>query len=484
LSWPGPWICNTLFRFQPDEFDSIDLDEVLRLRSLLESQQLKDLNTVLENYQNLFEEDFRNEYKIYDAYYKAFGITDPSYEELFKKWIHAFPDKWQPYLAIAEYYHAKGWENRGFKLARDTSQGQFENMQLYFSKAKENIETALAIKPDLMIGHNLLISIFNANGDDEAESRTINEAIELFPESFLIRSSGSWAKEPRWGGSYVEMEKIAKNGEKYSDVNPRLTILYGFIYYDQGRIFKRNKKYQEALDLFTKAISFGEHWVFYYYIAETYHFDLKEYDNALVNINRSIEFRPTMERSQRLRSRIYFAQGDYANSMADLHTAEMIKPGDPQTKKWKRWASNNLLNKGHKLFKTDLSAAIDNYNLSIEFDDMNVEAYYWRGMAYYRLEDLKSALTDFDYAIEINPRHFKSYRMVDYVLAKDQQWDIIIDYWDKFLDLEPEHAKAYYERSGTHYHNQDTEKALQDLKRSCELGLQEACKRLNKMTSK
>ena len=74
--------------------------------------------------------------------------------------------------------------------------------------------------------------------------------------------------------------------------------------------------------------------------------------------------------------------------------------------------------------------------------------------------------------------------MVDYILAKDQQWGKIINHWNKFLELKPDHAGAYLERAGAHYHNKDFENALGDLKQSCTLGNQEACKRYKGLTEK
>ena len=459
---------------EPDE--TIDITQMVELRRMLQQEQLEKLNVILEEYQNLFEKDPRNEYKVYDAYH-AFDITVPSCEDFFKKWINTFPDKYQPYLAVAQYYYARGWENRGYKWAKDTGEEQFEGMRFYFSKAEENLKVALKINPNLIVGYHILIGIYNANGNDIGEDRIIEKALALFPRSFLIKSAILWAKEPRWGGSYAIMEKIAKNAEKYCDINPKLATLYGFIYCDQGKNFRRNKRYKEAIDLFTKAISFGDHWEFYNERADVYHFYLKEYDRALEDINRSIKLRPTIDRSYRMRSRIYFAKGNYSDSIENLHAAEILRPGDPETKKWREWASKNLLNKGHRLFKTDLHAAIENYSLSVKFDDKNFETYYWRGMAFYTLENFKSALSDLELAIEINPHHFESYRMVDYILAKDRQWGKIINYWNKFLDLEPDHAGAYLERAGTHYHNKDFGKALDDLEKSCTLGNEEACKR-------
>ena len=463
--------------------ETIDIVQIVNLRDMLQNQEFEQLNTILEEYQNDFKEDQTNEYKVYDAY-RTFYLTDPLYEEFFEKWINSFPDKYQPYLALAHYYCAKGWESRGHKFKKETSKEQFEGMRFYFSKAEENLKTALKINPDLMVGYNILINIYNATGNDAAEDETIENAIASFPHSFLVRYTGAWAKQPRWGGSYKDIEEIAKEAERYSSINPELTALYGLIYYDRSRINRRNKRYKRAIDLLTKALTFGDNWSIYYERANIYHFDLKEYESALEDINRCIELRPVINKIYRMRSRIYFAKGDYIYSLEDLHTAELLRPGDPATTKWKEWASKSLLSKGYKLLKTDIDTTFENYNLSIEFDDDNFESHYWRGLAFNSIEDFESALSDFNRAIEINPHHFESYRMVDYMLARDKQWDTIIEYWNRYLELEPDHAEAYLERAGTYYHNKNFESALDDLEKSCDLGNKEACKRYKSLKEK
>ena len=218
---------------------SIDLAQIIELRQMLQDQRFEQLNAILEGWQNLFENDQTNEYKVYDAY-EAFNVNDSAYEESFKKWIMYSSDKYQPHLAIAQYYYAKGWESRGYKWRKDTSGEQIQGMRSYFLKAEEHIKIALKINPDLIVGYYNLIGIYNAVGNDEAEDRIIQKATELFPYSFVIKSVSSWAKQPRWGGSYALMEEIAKKAEKYSNTNPKLTVLYGFIYFDQGRRYNRN----------------------------------------------------------------------------------------------------------------------------------------------------------------------------------------------------------------------------------------------------
>ncbi|MDY6793479.1 MAG: tetratricopeptide repeat protein [Thermodesulfobacteriota bacterium] len=463
--------------------ETIDIAQIINLRDMLQNHEFERLNAVLKKYQHCFTEDQTDEYKVYDAY-RTFYLTDSLYEALFVKWINNSPDKYQPYLALANYYCAKGWESRGYKFKKETSKEQFEGMRFYFSKAEENLKIALKINPDLMVGYNLLINIYNATGNDAAEDETIENATALFPHSFLVRYVGAWAKQPRWGGSYKDMEDIAKQAEKYSAINPELTALYGLIYYDRSRMNRRNKRYKRAIDLLTKALTFGDQWSIYYERVKIYHFDLKEYDSALEDINRCIELRPVIDKIYRMRSRIYFAKGNYSDSLEDLRTAELLRPGDPSTIKWKEWASKKLLNKGYRLIKTDNDAAFENYNLSIDFDNDNFESYYWRGVAFFQLEDFQSALSDFNRVIEINPHHFESYRMVDYILAKEKQWSRIIEYWNRFLELEPDHATAYLERAGTYYHNKDFERALHDLEKSCGLGNKEACRRYESLKAR
>lgn len=62
-------------------------------------------------------------------------------------------------------------------------------------------------------------------------------------------------------------------------------------------------------------------------------------------------------------------------------------------------------------------------------------------------------------------------------LRQNDILDRIVQYWNQFIELEPDHPRAYLERSGTYYHKKDFANALKDLKKSCELGNKEACTR-------
>jgi tetratricopeptide (TPR) repeat protein len=463
--------------------ESLTLDQYIGLREYFEDQQFDILNTLFEKYQEEFETDVYNEYKIFDVC-RVFRTTLPGYEDIFESWLQFSPNHYAPYLARAHYFYEYGWESRGYRFRKDTPDEQIQKMRHFFRKAVEDVNRARAIDPKLIPAYTVLLGVYNATGDEEGEFQTIETALELFPESFLMRSTYMWAIEPRWGGSYEQMEEFAKEAEEYYDLNPELTVLYGFIYSDQAKRFKSNEKYEQALNMYTTALSYGDNFEFYHARAEIYHYYLNEAEKALADVERSITFRPLAYKSYQLRSRIYYKMGDIDSALDDLDTADLLKPAESSTDKWRNWAAQNLLKKGHNIFKEDLNQAIEDYSLSLMFNPDIHETYYWRGVAHYRLRHHEEALVDFEKSIELNPSHFDSYRMIDYTLLQNKEWDRIISYWNTFLELEPEHAEAYLERSGTYYHKKDFARSLKDLKQACDLGSEEGCKRYNQYRDK
>lgn len=460
--------------------ESINVSDMVKLRQMLENGQYDQLNALLQEYQKIFEQNQLDEYKLFDAY-RAFRITLSSYEGQLKEWIDSSPEKYQPYLALSQFYYAKGWESRGYKWAKETSEDQFKQMEYFFDQSEKNVKIALKIKPNLMVAYNTLVGIYNATGEKELENRITEEASSLFPHSFLIHAHISGTKQPRWGGSYEEMEKLADKAGKYAEKNPRLSNLYGLIYCDQAIVLEHNQRYQEALDLFDKALNYGNYWLYQHELSKIY-YSMKLFDQALEAANKSIELHPVLHENHLMRSRVYCVKGDYDRSIRDLQTAEKITPGDLEIQEWKELASDHMLQSGHGLFKTDLPKAIEYYNLAAAYNEEDFRPYYWRGVALGRLNNLEFSLSDFQRTIKLNPHHFESYRMIDRILSRNQQWKKIIHYWNSFIELEPDHADAYFERSGSHYHNKDMERAMKDLKKACDLGNKEACQRYQTIT--
>lgn len=454
--------------------ETITPQRIEELRALFENRQFETLNLIYETFQQDFADDFDNEYSLRDAF-RVFNTTVPLYEELLAEWIAYSPDDYVPHLASAHYYWTKGWRSRGTRWGKDTTQEQFKMMRQNFRKATDDVKKALDINPNLLSAYIILISISKATSDDARLQDVSQAALELFPHSFLIHAEYMSAIEPRWGGSYRQMENFAKAAEPYAQNNPRFTLLYGYIYSDQAWVLKSQKRYDEAAALSTKAMDFGDSWIFNRDRAYIYHYYLKAPDKALADVEHSIYLRPSVLGSYRLRSKIHFKNNDFAMALDDLQTAIVLDPASAETQRWQQWAGNNLMKKGHNLYQTDLNRAIEKYNLSLMFSPENAEAHCWRGTAYARLGDLDQALDDLKNAIALNPDHFNSCRTMDYANFQNRELDQIIEYWTQFLELEPDHARAYLERAGTYYLKKDLANSLKDLKQSCDLGNKEAC---------
>ena len=463
---------------------TIEPSRMTALRELMEAEQFDTLNVTLVEYQEAFEEDPGRDIALYDAY-QSFYVTLPHYEVLLEKWIDTHPEDYQPYLAAGHYYYARGWQSRGFKWRRDTSEEQINGMVSNFATAKDRLNTALEINPNLMLAYNILIGVHNAGGSDHEEDQTTETALSRFPASFIIRSTAAWANQPRWGGSYREMWRIANQAEAYAGDHPILTSLYGAIFYDQGRVFESKQEYGKALEMYTKAMTYGDRDQFYRERAELYAFKLKDPDRAYEDIEYAISLRPTRSKNYLARVKIHFSQKDYSAALDDLTILDELFPEDPATMRWCDWASRKLNGRGHKRGqKADLNEALKFYELALSFNEDNHESHFWHGVTNLKLEHYEDAVTDFQKCIDIDPHYFEAYRALDYILAKDRQWDAILSYWDAFIQLEPDHAEAYLERSGTHYHNKNLEQAMADLQKACELGNQKACQQYAKRQGK
>ena len=70
----------------------------------------------------------------------------------------------------------------------------------------------------------------------------------------------------------------------------------------------------------------------------------------------------------------------------------------------------------------------------------------------------------------LDPRHFESYRNVDWLLAQRGDWDGVITHWTRYIELEPLNGQAYLERGGAYHRKGDQRAALADADKACGLG--------------
>lgn len=451
--------------------------EVWKIRNLAYDRKYEELNELLGKYQSEFEKDYEKENQI-NAAFSSFEIPDPLLKVPLLDWVIKYPNNFQPNLALAYYYNALAWQSRGNRYINDTPPEQIEEMEKYIEIAKRYTNEAIKLYPKLALGYKLLINLYIHQADEKLIRTFLDKGLEICPQSFLLRSSYMTTLEPRWGGSYSKMADFVNESEKYWNLNPEIKLLGGYIYNDMGNMADQGKSYKEAMEYYNKAAAFGENPDVLYYRAICYHYDLKDDKDALEDINNCITFKPYNPDYYSLRARIYLRTNRIYSAVKDFELAEKINPFDKHIKDWRKDVSQQYVILGYDYIKTDLHHAIELFNNGEDYSQKNADLYYWRSYTFARLGKYDESIADSKKAIQVDPKDFDAYKLIDRLLGRGNRWDEIIDFWNQYISLVPDNAKAYYERGGTYYHKGDLNSALKDLRKACSLGLKVACQKL------
>ena len=441
----------------------------LKLQSLLSGKRFSDLNQILEHFQKQLERDITQEEKLFTAY-KAFQFDGDGYEQLLSEWITAHPKFYQPYLARASYYYRMGWNARGSKWASETEQVQFDAMREFFLKARIDLKKALKINPKIMPAYGLLINMANADKSNPDESMHTTVALGFTPASYEIRKIYLNSLAPRWGGSFEAMIAFAKESEPYSNDNPRIKMLPGLVLQEAGDLQKNSKAYKLAIETFTKALTYGEIHSVYMNRGLAYSFN-KQFDEALSDYSKAIALYAEESNYYYRRAYVYIQQDQLELAKSDILKAKALKHNKEKIKKRSNRIAALFASQGYELKKNGkLKQAIKAYNHSLELNPMDAHNYNRRARALIDDNKLNAAEKDIKKAIKLDPDEYSFYPLLDWVLAKRNDWDQIVSYWDKYIQLHSDNSNAYVERGGAKYRKGDMAGAVEDAKIAADMG--------------
>ncbi len=441
----------------------------LKLRTLLQQKKFNELNRVLDGYHTSSELNILAEENLFTAY-DAFRINDMAYEALLHAWVKAPPDSYQPYLARATYYYSLGWKSRGGKWASETKKENFNKMNSYFNKAIKDIDKALSINKQSMVPYNLLIGITNAQGKDDEKAMILRTALDINPASFRVRSHYLKTLTPRWGGSFEEMQEFIEGSLVHVVDNPKLELLKGYMYAEAGDLKASSKTYSKAEKMYTAALTFGEnHETLMDRGKNSYR--RENYKDALKDLNRAIELYPENGKYYYWRSKTYskLLQDDKAST--DIELANQLEAGDEYIQSQLEWLASKFTKQGYELDKNRKSSeAIKEFNAALRLRPNDADTYYWRARAFINLNQRNSAFNDLKKAIKLGPNEYKYYNLLDWVLAKQRDWNQIITYWDQYITLNPDNSRAYVERGGAYFRKGDIKSAVRNAKIAADMG--------------
>ncbi len=262
------------------------------VRAQFETMNFKELDDIFRKYASLCEEDVLWENALLDAF-NVFNVPNADYKQILDEWVRITPNDWVPLMARATYYDGLGWSARGAKFAKDTTSKQFKEMTKYVELAVQDIKEATKVKSKSFYPYYLMMKINRSAGNQRTGELLVKKALELAPDSYLVRRQHLQLLLPRWGGSHEEMEKFIQDSVSHINKNKNIQTLQGLVSWDKALTYRREKRYDMAIDLFVKSLSHGETWVTLYDLADTY-YRSKQYDLGLQTIDKAIAQLPNL----------------------------------------------------------------------------------------------------------------------------------------------------------------------------------------------
>jgi tetratricopeptide (TPR) repeat protein len=369
----------------------------LKILSLLKDERFKELDNLLSSYQASYEADTSNDASVIKGYY-SFENSDTKLEFKLNKWIKRMPKSYSAYLSRAIYYKNLGWLSRGYAFAQDTSESQFENMRNYFALAINDLKTALSLNPKLIMAYESLISISMTVDTPPGTNEAILRKVEQFdPASFLIRRRYIFSLQPKWGGSIDEMKAFINESKQYCDMNPRLKIISGYVPYALGDMI-RKKDRLKALEYYNQALSYGDHWWFFYKRGLNFYF-MDKNNEAIKDFSRALLINPQHSEVLSSRGWAYYHLDRYQEALQDFNLAINLDALEPHT----------LRGRGSTYYaQQKYNNALMDYTNALKYDGHNHKIWWLRGrLNLYKLKNYAQAVNDLKKAIDIDPYNKK-----------------------------------------------------------------------------
>ena len=169
---------------------------------------------------------------------------------------------------------------------------------------------------------------------------------------------------------------------------------------NRGHYRRQHGKMQEALQDLSMAIQLHPKYHLAYVNRGNTYFSLNKNDEALADYNKANEIKPDYAESYGNRGSVYFQKQQYDLAMADYNKAIELKKYYPDAY-LNRAVTYSVLNK-HDLAKAD-------YDQYMTMVDDNAKAWHWRGLACRHLKMIPQSISDFDRAIQLDPKNGEFY---------------------------------------------------------------------------
>lgn len=446
----------------------------LEVRKLLREERFEELHGILDDYQTALEEDRFKEDWVFDAY-AAFGSADPSLTPLLDAWVKARSEDYTAHLARGVHRVSVGFGERGAKTVSKTTEAQLEAMAKTFDRARGDLDRALELRAGLHVAYRAKIQMDRTQGRRDDMTEAYRAACALTPTSYHVHEQYLVALTPRWGGSYEAMDAELAELAPAMAAAPRLATLRGRPEWDRARVQRKDGELATAAALLDQALIHGPDPVVLRERARVLRMQ-KMYVEALIDLDAALDMAPQDPMILIQRGQTLLPMDRIDHAILAFEAAEALDPAARGLDDWKGDVAGQLVKMGHREYEAaNMETALAHLDRARQLAPLSAEPHYWKGRVHLKQEDHTTALTEFEQAIARDAAHIEAVRNVDWILAKQDKWDEVVEHWDRFLTDNPESGDGYLERAGTYRHKGDMTAARADLDTACRLGQEKAC---------
>lgn len=302
---------------------------------LLNNGKFYDVEKYFSELQIRYSSNEITEEDVWDAFI-VFESSDLNIKLSLEQWLLEYPESFAANLALGTLNEHLGWLSRGSKWSKDTPKDQLENMSSYFDVAEKYFIQAIKNNQESTLPYVGLIRMYRTSDRDKMKESMI-KGLQVDPSSYRIRYYYLFGLQPKWGGTNEDLKEFFEETLGYSDENPRLKSLEGFLYYVVGDI----KSYYDddiknqviacktAKSNLDGALDLSVHPLFYSRRGHN-NICLKEYNDAIADFSLAIQLKPENVQYRRDRGYAYGKIKKYKLAIADLDWAIQRDPLDPQ----------------------------------------------------------------------------------------------------------------------------------------------------------
>jgi tetratricopeptide (TPR) repeat protein len=288
----------------------------------------------------------------------------------------------------------------------------------------------------------------------------------------------------------------------------------------EGKAFLTQKNYNEALEIFTKAMDITNKMYLNELMEEEiakiksliYQAELKDlvgrgdlveeqkkFEKELEKLDKKMEYAKTIVDEQRrfeemnkiklAIDEVHYSEikliVEQANQLADsgnyldgfeffekaIRVNDLIDSSEYKDKvPIKTNFKNQLINKAKKEIETNnFDQAIEDCEKALELDSTHIDAYFYIGIANSHKAQYDEAIASFKKALDLTKNHAKSWNHMGLVYNKKKEYDEAIESYEKAIEIEPIYTEAFFNMANAYKLKNQLNKAIDIYKKVTEI---------------